>query len=172
MNTADYQPHLSPILLPVLYKHFMLSFHQMMVIFDLRKRKSLWYNQDEIIEYTHKIFDVEVLWLRPSSVEHKTVKTILAFSSNLKSSMGRGGKILRLLEIREPAKPRAMDLLVFLPHQILWDMKEMIGKYVGNRSIKLRKSTWTERTDHKALGRHKNQSYKKAEQPKKSILHK
>lgn len=29
------------------------------------------------------------------------------------------------------------------------------GKYVGNRPIKLRKSTWTERTDSDAMGRQK-----------------
>ncbi|CAN1176788.1 RNA-binding protein 42 [Linum perenne] len=34
-------------------------------------------------------------------------------------------------------------------------LKEMNGKYVGNRPIKLRKSNWKERTDYDALGRHK-----------------
>ncbi|KAL0369212.1 UNVERIFIED_CONTAM: RNA-binding protein 42 [Sesamum calycinum] len=46
------------------------------------------------------------------------------------------------------------------------------GKYVGNRPIKLRKSTWTERTDAEALERQKNQSQKKTKLPKKSVLHK
>ncbi|XP_010524919.1 PREDICTED: RNA-binding protein 42-like isoform X2 [Tarenaya hassleriana] len=51
-------------------------------------------------------------------------------------------------------------------------LKEMNGKYVGNRPIKLRKSNWRERTDYDAVGRQKHHSHKKAKQPKKSILHK
>lgn len=51
-------------------------------------------------------------------------------------------------------------------------LKEMNGKYVGNRPIKLRKSNWRERTDFDALGRHKNQSQKKPKLSKKGIFHK
>ncbi|EPS60509.1 hypothetical protein M569_14292, partial [Genlisea aurea] len=51
-------------------------------------------------------------------------------------------------------------------------LKEMNGKYVGNRPIKLRKSTWKERTDEEALERQKYQSHKKAKLPKRSVLHK
>ncbi|KAL3641799.1 hypothetical protein CASFOL_012614 [Castilleja foliolosa] len=51
-------------------------------------------------------------------------------------------------------------------------LKEMNGKYVGNRPIKLRKSTWTERTDKEALERQKHRGHKKTKLPKKSVLHK
>ncbi|KAA8547093.1 hypothetical protein F0562_003522 [Nyssa sinensis] len=51
-------------------------------------------------------------------------------------------------------------------------LKEMNGKYVGNRPIKLRKSNWKERTDFEALERQKNQTQKKPKLPKKSVLHK
>ncbi|KAK6915340.1 RNA recognition motif domain [Dillenia turbinata] len=51
-------------------------------------------------------------------------------------------------------------------------LKEMNGKYVGNRPIKLRKSKWRERTDFQALERQKNFSQKKPKLPKKSVLHK
>ncbi|XP_057961929.1 uncharacterized protein LOC131153558 [Malania oleifera] len=51
-------------------------------------------------------------------------------------------------------------------------LKEMNGKYVGNRPIKLRKSKWKERTDYDALERQKNQTQKKQKLPKKGVLHK
>ncbi|CAN1176790.1 RNA-binding protein 42, partial [Linum perenne] len=51
-------------------------------------------------------------------------------------------------------------------------LKEMNGKYVGNRPIKLRKSNWKERTDYDALGRHKHHNQKKPKVSKKSVLHK
>ncbi|KAK6131110.1 hypothetical protein DH2020_035155 [Rehmannia glutinosa] len=41
------------------------------------------------------------------------------------------------------------------PTDLVGALKEMNGKYVGNRPIKLRKSTWTERTDKDALERQK-----------------
>ncbi|KNA12341.1 hypothetical protein SOVF_126450 [Spinacia oleracea] len=50
--------------------------------------------------------------------------------------------------------------------------KEMNGKYVGNRPIKLRKSNWKERIDKEAMERQKNQAYKKPKQAKKGVLHK
>ncbi|GMI84493.1 hypothetical protein HRI_002118600 [Hibiscus trionum] len=50
--------------------------------------------------------------------------------------------------------------------------KEMNGKYVGNRPIKLRKSNWKERIDYEALERQKNQNHKKPKLLKKGILHK
>ncbi|XP_031282055.1 RNA-binding protein 42 [Pistacia vera] len=58
------------------------------------------------------------------------------------------------------------------PADIAAALKEMNGKYVGNRPIKLRKSNWKERTDFDALGRHKNHNQKKPKLPKKSFLHK
>ncbi|KAK4371462.1 hypothetical protein RND71_010937 [Anisodus tanguticus] len=51
-------------------------------------------------------------------------------------------------------------------------LKEMSGKYVGNRPIKLRKSKWEERTDFEALQSHKNRSHKKPKTAKKGIFHK
>ncbi|KAK2968306.1 hypothetical protein RJ640_016238 [Escallonia rubra] len=41
------------------------------------------------------------------------------------------------------------------PSDLAAALKEMNGKYVGNRPIKLRKSNWRERTDHEALERQK-----------------
>ncbi|XP_019191828.1 PREDICTED: RNA-binding protein 42-like isoform X2 [Ipomoea nil] len=58
------------------------------------------------------------------------------------------------------------------PSDLAAALKEMNGKYVGNRPIKLRKSRWQDRIDYEALERQKNQSQKKAKLPKKSVLHK
>ncbi|CAA3027113.1 RNA-binding 42-like [Olea europaea subsp. europaea] len=58
------------------------------------------------------------------------------------------------------------------PADLAAALKEMNGNYVGNRPIKLRKSTWRERTDVEAFERQKNQSQKKMKLPKKSVLHK
>ncbi|GKV12510.1 hypothetical protein SLEP1_g23643 [Rubroshorea leprosula] len=51
-------------------------------------------------------------------------------------------------------------------------LKEMNGKYVGNRPIKLRKSNWKDRTNYEALERQKNHNQKKPKPSKKGILHK
>ncbi|KAJ3680177.1 hypothetical protein LUZ60_016455 [Juncus effusus] len=51
-------------------------------------------------------------------------------------------------------------------------LKEINGKYVGNRPIKLRKSTWKNRIDFEALEKQKNQFQKKLKSQKKSVLHK
>nr|XP_023911149.1 RNA-binding protein 42 [Quercus suber] len=58
------------------------------------------------------------------------------------------------------------------PADLAAALKEMNGKYVGNRPIKLRKSNWKERTDQDALERQKNHSQKKPKLSKKSVLHK
>ncbi|XP_066398003.1 uncharacterized protein [Miscanthus floridulus] len=58
------------------------------------------------------------------------------------------------------------------PTDLAAAIKEMNGKYVGNRPIKLRKSNWKERTDVEALERQKNHVQRKPKIPKKSILHK
>ncbi|RLM86971.1 hypothetical protein C2845_PM04G31640 [Panicum miliaceum] len=58
------------------------------------------------------------------------------------------------------------------PTDLAAAIKEMNGKYVGNRPIKLRKSNWKERTDVEALERQKNHVQRKPKVPKKSILHK
>ncbi|KAH0891900.1 hypothetical protein HID58_054329, partial [Brassica napus] len=41
------------------------------------------------------------------------------------------------------------------PADLAAALKEMNGKYVGNRPIKLRKSSWKERTDQEAAERQK-----------------
>jgi RNA recognition motif-containing protein len=46
------------------------------------------------------------------------------------------------------------------------------GKYVGNRPIKLRKSTWKNRIDFEALEKGKTQPQKKIKPQKRSVLHK
>ncbi|CAN6279241.1 unnamed protein product, partial [Urochloa humidicola] len=51
-------------------------------------------------------------------------------------------------------------------------LKEMNGKYVGNRPIKLRKSTWKNRIDFEALEKGKTQPQKKIKLQKRSVLHK
>ncbi|CAI5466196.1 unnamed protein product [Closterium sp. Yama58-4] len=50
-------------------------------------------------------------------------------------------------------------------------LKEMNGKYVGNRPIKLRKSTWQERIDTEALKSRNRGSRPKEKRQKKNILH-
>ncbi|EES07168.1 hypothetical protein BDA96_04G233400 [Sorghum bicolor] len=51
-------------------------------------------------------------------------------------------------------------------------LKEMNGKYVGNRPIKLRKSTWKNRIDFESLEKGKTQPQKKIKLQKRSVLHK
>ncbi|KAM0882235.1 hypothetical protein ACQ4PT_032451 [Festuca glaucescens] len=51
-------------------------------------------------------------------------------------------------------------------------LKEMNGKYVGNRPIKLRKSMWKNRIDYKALQKQKAGPQKKLKAQKRSALHK
>ncbi|KAK1436434.1 hypothetical protein QVD17_02214 [Tagetes erecta] len=58
------------------------------------------------------------------------------------------------------------------PTDLAAALKEMNGKYVGNRPIKLRKSNWKERTDVEALERQKKHIQRKTKLPKKSVLHK
>uniref|UniRef100_A0ACD5YME7 Uncharacterized protein n=1 Tax=Avena sativa TaxID=4498 RepID=A0ACD5YME7_AVESA len=51
-------------------------------------------------------------------------------------------------------------------------LKEMNGKYVGNRPIKLRKSTWKNRIDNEALQKPKALPRKNLKAQKRSVLHK
>ncbi|KAK1618217.1 hypothetical protein QYE76_023734 [Lolium multiflorum] len=51
-------------------------------------------------------------------------------------------------------------------------LKEMNGKYVGNRPIKLQKSTWKNRIDYEALQKPKAGPQKKLKAQKRSVLHK
>ncbi|CAI7818591.1 unnamed protein product [Closterium sp. NIES-54] len=50
-------------------------------------------------------------------------------------------------------------------------LKEMNGKYVGNRPIKLRKSSWQERIDTEALKSRNRSSRPKEKRQKKNFLH-
>ncbi|KAL0323378.1 UNVERIFIED_CONTAM: RNA-binding protein 42 [Sesamum angustifolium] len=79
----------------------------------------------------------------------------------------------RVVRDKRTGKTKGYGFVSFSnPTDLVGALKEMNGKYVGNRPIKLRKSTWTERTDAEALERQKNQSQKKTKLPKKSVLHK
>ncbi|KAL1561315.1 RNA-binding protein 42-like [Salvia divinorum] len=79
----------------------------------------------------------------------------------------------RVVRDKRTGKTKGYGFISFAnPSDLVGALKEMNGKYVGNRPIKLRKSTWTERTDTEALGRQKHHYQKKTKQPKKSVLHK
>lgn len=77
----------------------------------------------------------------------------------------------RVVRDKRTGKTKGYGFVSFLtPSDLALAMKEMNGKYVGNRPIKLRKSTWKERTDMEALSKHKNN--KRIKTSKKNILHK
>ncbi|XP_068664534.1 uncharacterized protein [Aristolochia californica] len=79
----------------------------------------------------------------------------------------------RVVRDKRTGKTRGYGFVSFSnPSDLAAAMKEMNGKYVGNRPIKLRKSSWKDRTDQDALERQKSHSQKKPKMPKKSILHK
>ncbi|KAJ4719738.1 RNA-binding protein [Melia azedarach] len=79
----------------------------------------------------------------------------------------------RVVRDKRTGKTKGYGFVSFAnPSDLAAALKEMNGKYVGNRPIKLRKSKWQERTDFDTLERQKNQNQKKPKLPKKSILHK
>lgn len=79
----------------------------------------------------------------------------------------------RVIRDKRTGKTKGYGFVSFSnPTDLAAAIKEMNGKYVGNRPIKLRKSNWKERTDAEALERHKNHPQKKQKLQKKSILHK
>lgn len=79
----------------------------------------------------------------------------------------------RVVRDKRTGKSKGYGFVSFSnPTDLAAAIKEMNGKYVGNRPIKLRKSNWKERTDVDALERQKNHIQKKPKMPKKSILHK
>ncbi|XP_058094578.1 uncharacterized protein LOC131240395 [Magnolia sinica] len=79
----------------------------------------------------------------------------------------------KVVRDKRTGKTRGYGFVSFAnPSDLAAALKEMNGKYVGNRPIKLRKSTWRERTDAEALERQKNHTQKKPKLPKKSVLHK
>ncbi|KAL3634730.1 hypothetical protein CASFOL_021784 [Castilleja foliolosa] len=62
----------------------------------------------------------------------------------------------RVVRDKRTGKTKGYGFVSFSnPADLVGALKEMNGKYVGNRPIKLRKSTWTERTDKEALQRQK-----------------
>uniref|UniRef100_A0A0D9XB23 RRM domain-containing protein n=1 Tax=Leersia perrieri TaxID=77586 RepID=A0A0D9XB23_9ORYZ len=78
----------------------------------------------------------------------------------------------RVVRDKRTGKTKGYGFVSFSnPTDLAAAIKEMNGKYVGNRPIKLRKSNWKERTDVDALERQKNHIQKKPKIPKKSILH-
>ncbi|KAK9732909.1 hypothetical protein RND81_04G031300 [Saponaria officinalis] len=78
----------------------------------------------------------------------------------------------RVVRDKRTGKSKGYGFVSFAnPLDLAAALKEMNGKYVGNRPIKLRKSNWKERTDQEALERQKYQGKKKSRLPKKSVLH-
>ncbi|CAN1271126.1 RNA-binding protein 42, partial [Linum perenne] len=79
----------------------------------------------------------------------------------------------RVVRDKRTGKTKGYGFVSFSnPSDLAAALKEMNGKYVGNRPIKLRKSNWKERIDYDSLGKHKNHNQKKPKIQKKSVLHK
>ncbi|KAH1083381.1 hypothetical protein J1N35_023142 [Gossypium stocksii] len=79
----------------------------------------------------------------------------------------------RVVRDKRTGKTKGYGFVSFAnPSDLAAALKEMNGKYVGNRPIKLRKSNWKERIDQDALVRQKNHYQKKPKLQKKGILHK
>ncbi|RID71097.1 hypothetical protein BRARA_C03055, partial [Brassica rapa] len=80
----------------------------------------------------------------------------------------------KVIRDKRTGKTKGYGFVSFLnPADLAAALKEMNGKYVGNRPIKLRKSSWKERTDQEAAERQKHHNNKKQKTvKKKSPLHK
>ncbi|VFQ62884.1 unnamed protein product [Cuscuta campestris] len=79
----------------------------------------------------------------------------------------------RVVRDKRTGKTKGFGFVSFSnPLDLAAALKEMNGKYVGNRPIKLRKSKWQDRIDVEALERQKNHSQKKGKMARKSIFHK
>lgn len=79
----------------------------------------------------------------------------------------------RVVRDKRTGKTRGYGFVSFSnPSDLALALKEMNGKYVGNRPIKLRKSNWKERIDYEAWEKQKMQSHKKGKFSKKNFLHK
>ncbi|CAN1271131.1 RNA-binding protein 42 [Linum perenne] len=62
----------------------------------------------------------------------------------------------RVVRDKRTGKTKGYGFVSFSnPSDLAAALKEMNGKYVGNRPIKLRKSNWKERIDYDSLGKHK-----------------
>ncbi|KAK4262532.1 hypothetical protein QN277_028081 [Acacia crassicarpa] len=78
----------------------------------------------------------------------------------------------RVVRDKRSGKTKGYGFVSFAdPSDLAVALKEMNGKYVGNRPIKLCKSKWKERTDYEALDKHKKQSRKKPKPSKVGVLH-
>ncbi|KAL8166674.1 hypothetical protein V2J09_008173 [Rumex salicifolius] len=76
----------------------------------------------------------------------------------------------RVVRDKRTGKTKGYGFVSFAnPYDLAAALKEMNGKYVGNRPIKLRKSNWKERIDYGALEKQKSNNIKKPKLPKKSI---
>jgi len=79
----------------------------------------------------------------------------------------------RVVRDKRTGKTKGYGFVSFAnPSDLAGALKEMNGKYVGNRPIKLRKSKWRERTDYEALEKQKNHIQKKPKMARKGVLHK
>eukprot|EP01018_Ginkgo_biloba_P034144 Gb_28027 [translate_table: standard] len=79
----------------------------------------------------------------------------------------------RVVRDKRTGKTRGYGFVSFSnPSDLALALKEMNGKYVGNRPIKLRKSNWKERIDHEAWEKQKMQNHRKGKSSKKNVLHK
>ncbi|XP_009779562.1 uncharacterized protein [Nicotiana sylvestris] len=79
----------------------------------------------------------------------------------------------RVVRDKRTGKTKGYGFVSFSnPSDLVTALKEMNGKYVGNRPVQLRKSKWQDRIDYEALEKQKNVSPKKPKLPKKSVLHK
>ncbi|KAF7828481.1 RNA-binding protein 42 [Senna tora] len=78
----------------------------------------------------------------------------------------------RVVRDKRSGKTKGYGFVSFAdPSDLAVALKEMNGKYVGNRPIKLCKSKWKERTDFEALDKHKKQSRKKPKPSRLGVLH-
>ncbi|KAG5405388.1 hypothetical protein IGI04_011507 [Brassica rapa subsp. trilocularis] len=75
----------------------------------------------------------------------------------------------KVIRDKRTGKTKGYGFVSFLnPADLAAALKEMNGKYVGNRPIKLRKSSWKERTDQEAAERRK--AYGEEEEPTPQVI--
>ncbi|KAA3486428.1 RNA-binding protein 42 [Gossypium australe] len=97
----------------------------------------------------------------------------VSFQSYMIFAQGCCMSVFKVVRDKRTGKTKGYGFVSFAnPSDLAAALKEMNGKYVGNRPIKLRKSNWKERIDYDALQRQKNQNHKKPKLQKKGILHK
>uniref|UniRef100_A0A0D3BD18 RRM domain-containing protein n=1 Tax=Brassica oleracea var. oleracea TaxID=109376 RepID=A0A0D3BD18_BRAOL len=74
----------------------------------------------------------------------------------------------KVIRDKRTGKTKGYGFVSFLdPADLAAALKEMNGKYVGNRPIKLRKSSWKERTDQEAAERQKGSFFSSQQQETK-----